>query len=393
MAEEFWKTSPFGENSIFHPDWDAKQKQVKLQEQQNGEIVGIFIDKGDYREKLFKNNIVYDNLDPSKYRPPVYNPPTVESKTETVIITVSVTIKGNVDSIYISVDQNKQRAVKQLNKYSAVFSLEIPKKEGKKQYEITAQITNFIGNEVFDTKKMKATIDLSGEVLEREEVKCICKRNLTVNEVKNIVKVLRENTYYSAVDPKTKQKANFKLTNLPYYTPEKIFHRNNVSGKFNNEEVTNNSFENFTAQLNNIFDKYEINNCKRIAHFLSQAFIETQYFTQTIESDNSYTSSYDPYRGRGLMHLTHDYNYKKYQEFSEYKVIQNYSLVATNLEISSDSAGWYWKFGSVLGDINKIADTKTVKDVTKAINPALFALTGRENAFNILIGLFDEKDC
>lgn len=93
------------------------------------------------------------------------------------------------------------------------------------------------------------------------------------------------------------------------------------------------------------------------------------------------------------MHLTHDYNYEKYQEFSKNKVIQNYSLVATNLEISSDSAGWYWKFGSVLGDINKIADTKTVTDVTKAINPALFALTGRENAFNILIGLFDEKDC
>lgn len=247
MTEEFWKSSPFGEDSIFHPSWEEKQRQLRLQEQQKGKIDGIFIEKGDYREKLLKNNIVYDNLDPAKYRPPIYNFPLIESTTESVTITVSVTVKGSAESVYISVDQNKQRATKQLNKYSAVFIVDIPKKEGKKQFEITGQITNFIGNEVVDTKKVKATIDLSGEILESEEVKCICKRNLTVNEVKNIVKLLRENTYYSAVDPKTKQKANFKLTNLPYYAPEKIFHRNNISGKFNNEEVTNNSFENFTA--------------------------------------------------------------------------------------------------------------------------------------------------
>ena len=94
MAEEFWKTSPFGEDSIFAPGWEEKQKQLRLQEQQSGEIVGIFIEKGDYREKLFKNNIVYDNLDPAKYRPPIYNFPPIESKTESATITISVTIKG-----------------------------------------------------------------------------------------------------------------------------------------------------------------------------------------------------------------------------------------------------------------------------------------------------------
>jgi hypothetical protein len=36
MAEEFWKTSPFGENSIFAPGWDDKQKSVrKLKDQEN----------------------------------------------------------------------------------------------------------------------------------------------------------------------------------------------------------------------------------------------------------------------------------------------------------------------------------------------------------------------
>lgn len=181
MAEEFWEKSPFGENSIFHPSWEDKQKQSRLQAQQNGEIVGIFIDKGDHGEKLLKNSIVYDNLDPAKYRPPIYNPAPIESGTEAIIITISVTFKGNIDSLYISVNQNKQRATKQVNKYSAVFSIEIPKKEGKKQFEITAQITNFIGNETFDTKKIKVTIDLSGSELAREDAEVVSGGNWFVN--------------------------------------------------------------------------------------------------------------------------------------------------------------------------------------------------------------------
>lgn len=242
---------------------------------------------------------------------------------------------------------------------------------------------------------MKVTIDTVGIVLsvKAENENCICKRDLTIVEVKNIVKTLRENTYYRAKNPANNKMENFPLTNLPYYSVDKIFHRNNKSGKYKDEEVTNNSFENFTAQVNKVFEKYEINNCKRRAHFLSQMFIETKNFSQTIESDNSYTNNYEPYRGRGFMHLTHDYNYKKYKEYSKNNIVDNYSLVATNLEIAADSAGWFWKFGSVYGDVNQIADSKTVKEVTKAVNGGDMALSSRENAFNFLIKIFNEKDC
>ena len=30
MAKEFWKTSPFGEDSIFHPSWEEKQNLTRL---------------------------------------------------------------------------------------------------------------------------------------------------------------------------------------------------------------------------------------------------------------------------------------------------------------------------------------------------------------------------
>ena len=29
MAEEFWKTSPFGEDSIFAPSWEEKQSDSR----------------------------------------------------------------------------------------------------------------------------------------------------------------------------------------------------------------------------------------------------------------------------------------------------------------------------------------------------------------------------
>lgn len=219
----------------------------------------------------------------------------------------------------------------------------------------------------------------------------ICVKILTVDDVKNIVSILREKTFYKAKDPKTGKDKDFPLTTLPYYAVDKIFHRNDKSGKYKSEIVTNQSFENFTSQLNYIFKLYEIHNCNRRSHFLAQIFIETQYFSQTIESNNDYTSGYDPWRGRGLLHLTHKENYKKYSKYCGTDVLTNYSLVSTNLEIAADSAGWYWQKGSSHGDINKIADSKTVKEVTKAVQGGDRGLDERKNAFNLLKNIFNEK--
>ncbi len=244
------------------------------------------------------------------------------------------------------------------------------------------------------------TDEFSLKFKKEEKPKSICERDLTVEEVKNIVKILRENTYYEAIDPKTKEKAQFPLTNLPYYSIDEIFHRNGY--KINDKElkkevVLNNSFENFTGQLNYIFNKYEINNCNRRCHFLSQIFVETENFTKTIESDNKYID-YDPLRGRGFIHLTLKDNYKKYSNYKkeidkiEIDFEKNYSLISTNLEYAADASGWYWRFGSVKGDINPIADFGDVKKVTPYINSASLELEKRENAFELLKKIFKNEN-
>lgn len=154
----------FGIESPFD-DWVSVQQKPLITDK--AEIVEILIEQGDKNEKLYKNTVVYDNLDPAKYRPKIYDIPKVESKTETVKITISVTIKGLAEAVYISVDGNKQRATNWLNNTYAVFEIEVPKKEGKKKIEISAQLTDFTGKTVLDTKKIIATIGLSGNVLSR----------------------------------------------------------------------------------------------------------------------------------------------------------------------------------------------------------------------------------
>ncbi|GHV43943.1 hypothetical protein FACS1894180_4530 [Bacteroidia bacterium] len=236
------------------------------------------------------------------------------------------------------------------------------------------------------------------------ELKGNNEKDLTVEDVRNIVKTLREGIFKEAMNPVTNKKA---LYSLSHWRPvDKIFYRNSDACKFKNEEVSNNSFENFTTQLNYIFNKYEINNNRRRCHFLAQMFIETEFYTKTLEGDNDYTANYDPYRGRGFIQLTHDYSYKKYAEYSGYNVVNeadknsktqksaendnsNCKIVATNLEIAADSGGWYWKFGSVYGDINKIADTKTVSEVTKAVKGDARSAPERKEAYDLLIKIFN----
>ena len=198
------------------------------------------------------------------------------------------------------------------------------------------------------------------------------------------------------IDQVTNKNKRFPLINLPYYSVNKIFHRNGLGIKDKNlkkEVVLNNSFENFTAQLNLIFSKYEINNCNRRAHFLAQIFVETENFSKTIESDNKYIT-YDPLRGRGLIHITLKDNYDKYSAHKkkvdkiDVDFAKNYSLISTNLEYAADASGWYWKFGSVKGNINPIADNGTVKQVTPYVNSASLELEKRENAFKLLKNIF-----
>jgi predicted chitinase len=215
---------------------------------------------------------------------------------------------------------------------------------------------------------------------------CYCNRELTVTEVTKIIKDLRTGTFV------TLGNKQYPITILPEYKGNEIFHQNHKTGKYKHELMINPTIENFTEQLNIIFDKYEINTCIRKIHFLSQIYVETQNFSRSVEGDNAYTDTYDPYRGRGFLHLTKSDNYTNYKVDTTIDVISNYSLPATNMATAADVSGWYWKT-RIQGGLNRIADTATVERFTPYINAASLNLKDRKAAFEILKKIFQYEKC
>nr|WP_242431769.1 lytic transglycosylase domain-containing protein [Burkholderia ambifaria] len=69
--------------------------------------------------------------------------------------------------------------------------------------------------------------------------------------------------------------------------------------------------------INQAFVDYKIDACMQRAYFISQILTESGEFRYTRElSKNNSPLEYDPWRGRGLIQLTHQENYQAYQDYS-----------------------------------------------------------------------------
>ncbi|KUJ62003.1 hypothetical protein AR687_10635 [Flavobacteriaceae bacterium CRH] len=149
-----------------------------------------------------------------------------------------------------------------------------------------------------------AWLDLKGELPDSWEhcgrvtigaaSSCYCNRDFTEEEMIKIVKELRDNTFY-------------KGTSISYYHGNKLFHRNSqTKEEYIGEVIPENdrTFKKFTEVLNTVFKKHHIDTCIKKITFLSQMYIETAFYTATIELTHQ-KKAYEPYRGRGFIQLTH----------------------------------------------------------------------------------------
>lgn len=242
----------------------------------------------------------------------------------------------------------------------------VNKKEEKlitKDFDVTIEnsqfayyftIIDFCKEHEVDIKKVKyikGWIDTDGEVdrdyddkVEYEVTSCYCNRDFTVNEVKNIVKELRKTE-------------NIKSSKL--WEPVR---KSGIS-------PSNKSYETTTDELNQIFNKYNINTCLRKIHFLAQTYHETDRFRAMTEYDSIYTKKYDPYRGRGLVHLTHNGTYKKFSTYmSDNTIFTNPSIVATNIKYAFEAGGWFWEKESDWGNLNNFSDNDDIYKINIGIN-------------------------
>lgn len=173
---------------------------------------------------------------------------------------------------------------------------------------------------------------------------CFCNRDITEEELKKIVKNIRDNTYYG----------EHKIT---YYHSDKLFH-----SSYAQVPKEDRTYKKFAEVLNKAFKKYGIVKCSHKIHFLANMYVETMYFTATKEGGKNLR--YDPYRGRGFQHLTWESNYKQYQKETGIEIVANYERVANDLNIAADTGAWYWKKQNV----NSYAEKDSIFDTSRLIN-------------------------
>lgn len=156
MDSKYWKSSPFGENSLFSPKWDAAQN---ISSQKSGRIVSISAKKGDYTTPT-NNSPSYYALQSQSNRYSSNN----TSGSKRVEVTIFVKTEGVVECVYISIGTVRKRAIDVRGQYCASFSVEIPDSEIYKNIEVSAQITDFIGKEIYDERSYEVMIGVNGDV-------------------------------------------------------------------------------------------------------------------------------------------------------------------------------------------------------------------------------------
>lgn len=207
----------------------------------------------------------------------------------------------------------------------------------KKEKELLYLQAKAQGEKQHDKEFLKA----DGAYFEIKKGNCSCNRDLTDLEFQEILKSLRESE---------------KLEINTVWQP-----RN--AGGSNPEDI---SLISTVRKFNEVMKKYDISTCIRKVYFIAECYHETDRFYSTKEYDSSHTSNYDPYRGRGIIQLTHKEAYERYAHYkNDNTIISNYNKIATDIDLVFDSAGWYWKQGKLLSVGDRWAPTSGAQQTFK----------------------------
>ena len=152
--------------------------------------------------------------------------------------------------------------------------------------------------------------------------------------------------------------------------------------------------ERFVEPLNDTMKKYQINTKSRITNFISQVLHESgsfQFFTE-LASGKAYEGRKDlgntkpgdgvRYKGRGAIQITGRNNYSRVSKALGYDFVSDPKKLA-ELPWAMLSAGWFWRFGSARGDLNKLADKEDFEKITRGINGGTNGIADRRKKLNV----------
>ena len=249
MDTNYWKSSPFGENSIFHPKWDEKETERRQQQIEPAKITGIEIKQGTLKEDSYIGPR-YDNLYPQKN-----HPDTIKNSFISVPIIVTISTSGYASKVFISIGNNWEQAHSARSKigiFQKSFTIQVSSSTRKGIFEISAKIADSLDDTPCDIKKYKVEIDDNGYLLKKEEIEEKKKDELTIEIIKQIT---------------------------PLCSDDNIL--KHLSG------------------INQAIEKNNINTYLRKVHFLTQLIYESGYLKYTKEIGVT-EQSYEGFYGRGL---------------------------------------------------------------------------------------------
>lgn len=97
-----------------------------------------------------------------------------------------------------------------------------------------------------------------------------------------------------------------------------------------------------TSEINSNFEHFKIKTCAQKMHFLAQASVETGEFSLSREKDNGSPLRYDPWRGHGILQLTHKETYAEYAKIMGNNIYNNPKKIAEDLHLTVHSGCWEW---------------------------------------------------
>ncbi len=125
--------------------------------------------------------------------------------------------------------------------------------------------------------------------------------------------------------------------------------------------------------LDNMFREFEINTKLRIAYFLCHVPVETANLEKFEQVGTT-----SKFRGRGIIHLTGEGNYKAFFEYIKMpELLKDPSCVATDPELTFRSGGWWWRYSMPNKDTNDLADQELFIEIVAKVNNRYNGLANR----------------
>lgn len=298
MDSKYWKSSPFGENSLFSPKLEKSLLRIEFIKCKCAE-----------NQILIYFNVIGGLLKTSK----AYI---------SIVISNTPDVRGAIITQEISIESSA----------SQIICVKIDSFNHTRLITDTATIYKAMlvcGNEIAYSEDFKiANNNISYDTKSSINNACLCDRSITEKEFKEIILGLRGD--------KTKQ-------NLILF--------GDSDSPIPNEDK---SFKKILDQLNSTMFKYGITKCIHKIHFIAQVFHETNGFRTMVEY-NGINKKYAPYYGRGVMQLTNETNYKLYTEYynndsglAYIDFVSTPDVLATSLYHAFNSGGWFWRYGKIL---------------------------------------------